>query len=293
MSSNRKPSRQADNRDKLKRQIEILALVLGAPGEHSVGDMAEFFDVEEITIHRDLRDLRSQGFQLHSSRKKLGLAHSLTRAEQNSFLASYLPMCGTAVGFPKNITFTTKKMGEKALPVFSSLVRGIERQHVLEIHYYKAVDNKTVIRRVRPYHLFATMRDWRMVGWSDGFFKQFLVDNISRVRILEEKFEIDPAYNIEQMFQQAWETYQVDRPKIVKLKFSKDVVPIVRSRVWSEQQVLEDQGDGSVVLTFPVGGLEEIAGWVMGWGQSVSVLSPPKLREMLLEMARGIISQNT
>ena len=58
-----------DFKIKFKRQIEILGLCLSKSYEGmSVSDLADKFSVEELTIKRDLNDLRASGIAIHSQK---------------------------------------------------------------------------------------------------------------------------------------------------------------------------------------------------------------------------------
>ena len=60
-----------DFKIKFKRQIEILGLCLAKNYEGmTLSDFAELFGVEELTIKRDLNDLRSAGLMIHSAKGK-------------------------------------------------------------------------------------------------------------------------------------------------------------------------------------------------------------------------------
>ena len=58
-----------DIRAKLKRQSEILGLILSDKKSISVADLAFKYGCEELTIKRDLKELRSTGIDIHSSGK--------------------------------------------------------------------------------------------------------------------------------------------------------------------------------------------------------------------------------
>ena len=61
-----------DFQSKFKRQIEILGLCLSEETKKPIitFDLAEYFQVEELTIKRDLQDLRSYGIDIHSHKEQ-------------------------------------------------------------------------------------------------------------------------------------------------------------------------------------------------------------------------------
>ena len=147
-----------------------------------------------------------------------------------------------------------------------ALVNAIEDHREIEIEYLKLADNTMIRRRLQPYRLFPTIRDWRLVAKSDGIFKQFIVDNITAIKKVDHRFSPDKTFSLQNMFVHAWEIYRGKEPIVVKLLFSKEMSPIVMKKVWSENQMLETLPNGKVCLTVQIGDIEEMVGWVMSWG---------------------------
>ncbi len=276
----------------IRRQIEIISLVDTTDQSYSVADLCEYFDVEVATIQRDLRELRSQGFRIHSARNRLMLAEPLSIEGYNRLLSIYLPLSYSAIGFPKNISLTTKKLKRNSLRMFVALVKAIEDQQTIEISYYKVYDDETVLRRVEPYQLLPTTKDWRLIGKSEGIYKQFFVDNILQIRATVERFKRDPAFDSRSMFTEAWEMFRSQKSVVVRLLFSRRVARVIRNRIWSETEELTGQKGGAVLLTLRVTDLDEIVGWVMGWGSNVRVISPHHLEVSVKKRAHQILSHD-
>lgn len=279
------------NTKKLKRQIEILALVERNPKKYSIADLCSEFGVEVATIQRDLRELRSYGSHIHSTKNKLSLLQSLRLTDYNELLGLYLSLSTGAVGFPKSIPIVTKKLKEKSLHTFVTLVRAIERSEVVEMDYVRVGETTPNTRRVEPYHLIPTTKDWRLIARSDGIFKQFFVDNIRRVATTGNRYKKED-FDLRKFFLSAWETFRLDEPTTVRLLFSKDVASIVKDRIWSETQEVDEQKNGAVLITIQVGGIEEIVGWVMGWGKEVEVMEPEELRQLTTQRAREVVAKH-
>lgn len=48
-------------------------------------------------------------------------------------------------------------------------------------------------------------------------------------------------------------------------------------------QKVHKNKDGSVTFHFQIDGLNEIVRWILGWGNRVKVIQPPKLRKMVID----------
>jgi len=274
----------------LKRQIEILSLVEEFPSQFSKHDLCAKFNIELATVNRDLHSLRAQGFPLYSVKKKLVLEKALTNSEYTKLLSMYLPISHDAVAYPKNLSLTTKKMGKRSLATFVSLVKAIEEKREIEIEYYKLYDKVIVPRRLQPYVLFPHTREWMLIAKSGTMFKHFYVDNILRLKLLDGKFVRDKNFDAQKMYLNSWDIFQSTEPTTVKLLFSKQVATLIKSKVWSETQTLDEQNDGSVLLTVRVSSPEEeMLGWIMSWGGDVEILAPMELKKMVKERAKQIL----
>ncbi|MCJ7774452.1 MAG: WYL domain-containing protein [Desulfobacterales bacterium] len=62
-------------------------------------------------------------------------------------------------------------------------------------------------------------------------------------------------------------------------------------KIWHESQVLKKLPDGSLEMTFKVAGLDEIRQWVMGFGPEATVLSPDKLKDMVVNGLKKSLAQ--
>jgi predicted DNA-binding transcriptional regulator YafY len=66
-----------------------------------------------------------------------------------------------------------------------------------------------------------------------------------------------------------------------RLRFSAEVAPYIRERVWHPSQVLRELPAGGLELTFSCSPSYEGTAWVSSWGKNVEVLEPEGLRRDL------------
>jgi predicted DNA-binding transcriptional regulator YafY len=79
----------------------------------------------------------------------------------------------------------------------------------------------------------------------------------------------------------------MDDPVYVRIRFSADQARYIRERRWADEQTLEDEGDGAVILSLHTSGWWDVKRWVLSFGCSAEVLEPEDLRN---EMLKGIIA---
>ena len=65
-----------------------------------------------------------------------------------------------------------------------------------------------------------------------------------------------------------------EAPQEIQLQVSADVAHFFQESQWHSSQQITPQKDGSLLVTFKAGGVQEIAWWVLSWGKEVKVLGP-------------------
>lgn len=272
-----------------RRQIEILSLIQQRPGQLAHEDLCEEFKVEIATINRDIKALKNAGIEIISRKKKLRLKGSLKQEHYYQLLSGYLAVSGHVIGYPKSIQNVCRKLKDKTLIVFRSLVYGIEHRRVLTITYKKMYYGEIVKRTIEPYDIIPAFHDWRLIAFSDGIFKQFLVDNIQDIEIHEETFIRNESYNVDDVFRNSITYWTGGEEYTVVLRFNRSAAKLVRDTIWSEHQEVERLPGGKVQLTLKVNSIPHIGNWVMGWGGAVEVVKPARLRKFIERQAREVL----
>ena len=276
---------------KEQRQVEIVSLAQSKQKKYSVTDLCAEFGLEVATIHRDLNDLRTLGIPIHSMAKKVQLDRKLSEKQIQILLARYLAAVGETIGYPKNISLTVKKLKEKSIDTIVALVNAIMKRRLLKISYYKKYSNETVERIIEPYELIPTSKEWRLIARSDGYYKQFLVENILSVTTMSQKFIRSMDYDSIDFFRHSFNYWRGDKDFDVTLEFDTGSAAVIACEIWSENQELDRRGDGSVVLTMRVNALEQVGDWVMSWDRHVRVIEPRELKDYVVKKANMIIEK--
>lgn len=136
-----------------------------------------------------------------------------------------------------------------------------------------------------PYRIRAVQGGVYSVGRVPAYPKDIATLALERIRlidVLEETFTVDPSFDPKryetEAFGVAW-----GKPMTVVVRFQADQAPYVREREWHPTQRFRTLPDGRLEMTFRAGGEFEIVRWVLGWGDAVEVIQPPRLRAVVLE----------
>lgn len=128
---------------------------------------------------------------------------------------------------------------------------------------------------VDPYRLLLHQFGLYVVGYSHraAAIRMFAVERIVSAEVLEDRFNLPEDLKLDQIHENLFGL--IDEPvQTVRIQFTPDVAYLVKERCWHPSQKNEVQKDGSVIVTFTAGGMEELAAWVLSWGQEAKVLEP-------------------
>lgn len=80
-------------------------------------------------------------------------------------------------------------------------------------------------------------------------------------------------------------------PFTVQTQFFPPAATYVGERIWSQEQLIVPQSDGSILLTFTAQSEMEVVKWILGFGQEAKLITPEHLRAQLIEELRVAMSR--
>jgi len=176
-------------------------------------------------------------------------------------------------------------------PLLEKLRRATrERRRVALI--YRGRDQPESLRRdVDPYALVHRWGWWYGIGYCHlrGAIRTFRVDRIVELTLLDETFETLADFDIQEYL--AAEPHTQPRVQ-VRLRFAPGAALLALDdrAFWD---TVDEQPDGSVIVTFATPNLEGAARAALSYGSHAIVLEPDELRRLVSERARAITAQYT
>jgi predicted DNA-binding transcriptional regulator YafY len=281
-----------DLKSKLKRQIEILGIILsqnyGMPLK--TFDLADMFRVEELTIKRDLQDLRASGIKIHSEKKRgVNIYGILDEKKLRELIHQYSALTSAESGVEKSTSLLVKRLGEKALANIITLQMCIEKNSIAAIDYEKESDELEFGRKICPVLIFERDNYWRVLAVNNDRLKQFHLNKIIEVRETKKSFKPVSSEKIEDVFKHSWRSWIGDKTFNVKLRFSANWSERIKPKQLMDNESFKQNADGSVSYETTVNSLEEIAGWIASRGEGITVLEPDELKAKVIELAKGVL----
>jgi predicted DNA-binding transcriptional regulator YafY len=157
----------------------------------------------------------------------------------------------------------------------------IVEHRLIELEYYKANEDEISLRTVEPYALNNGLEGWYVASYDpdrEGM-RHFRLDRIKTARIRKKTFaprpEVDPAAEVE-----GWlRTGEVPASRAARVWVSPE-----RAR-WAREarRVVEEWGDGSVVVELSFAGVDWLVREILKEAGDAAVLEPADARETVRE----------
>jgi predicted DNA-binding transcriptional regulator YafY len=149
--------------------------------------------------------------------------------------------------------------------------RGNPREHLVEPY--------GLLYGQRPYLLAASIGKPDAAVWR--------LDRILEAEVTEQPFTPRPGFELPSLAAQSFGVWR-EAPVEVVLRFDAQVAREVRQWVFHPSQRQEPQPDGSLVVRFTAGGLDEMTHHFATWGEMVEVIAPDALRERLAALGAAL-----
>jgi predicted DNA-binding transcriptional regulator YafY len=279
-----------DYRDTFKRQAEIVGLCIGQPYQYHVADFEMMFGCESVTITRDLRALRTQGIDIHSTKQGVKIDGEIPRPVLEAIILQYVGIAESSGKYDKATALLIQRLGARALPNTVSLQRAIEEAKIVCIDYEKSLGQSDKSRVIKPLMLYQNDGEWRLIALHEEKMKQFLLAKIRNVIRTEKTFDRSAIHKARKMLQYSWNSWLGEDRIEIQIELSKDMMKLLSHKRYTEDQRFVKKHDGSAVLEATVSSLLEVAGWVVSRGRGVKVLQPEELKNIVIGLAKDTLS---
>ncbi|HUF08616.1 MAG TPA: WYL domain-containing protein [Rhodothermales bacterium] len=165
--------------------------------------------------------------------------------------------------------------------LLSDLERAVAESRAVRMDYYSNSRAELTDRTVEPYTLLGYQGKWYLVAYCrlrEGM-RDFRLDRIRKYRVLNERVDRDPKFDLEAYLGPAFGMFRGDRTYAVHVRFSPYQARWIREEIWHESQILTQHPDGGLDVRFQATGLPDLARWVLSYGGECEVVSPKVLRE--------------
>ncbi len=276
--------------NKIKRQIEIVGLCIETGAPLKPVDLAVMYDCEELTIKRDLQELRSYDIPIHSTKGKgVCLDRHLDASKLKQLIVQYIGIANSQRAYDRATNLVVYKLKERALAILVTIQRSVESTTSVLIDYVKESNEKEAGIEIFPLQIFQSDGYWRVLALHERRIKQYHITKLMKVRQTERKFKRPPQEEIDNMFRYSFKSWVGADTFKIKLLLSEPWINRIKPTQLFESQKMSENNNGTATLEATVNSLTEVASWVVSRGAGVKVLEPVQLKRQVIEMATGAL----
>jgi len=194
-----------------------------------------------------------------------------------------------ALGEAQGFAFRAGPRPRVDAALLGALQDAILAQRFVRVRHRKAPDERASWQRVGPLGFLYGSQHY-LVAWSERR-RQIVLFRLSRideVQKLDEPFDAPDGFDLDAYARRSFGVFQ-EEPVDVAWRFRPGVAAEARECCFHPDQVVEPQRDGSLIVRFRAGGVQEMAWYLLTWGKDVQVLEPAELRREIAKWSiRGL-----
>ena len=159
---------------------------------------------------------------------------------------------------------------------------------IVEVRYLAQSTGRQSRQRIEPYGLLYGNRAF-LVGRTDWTREMRLwrLANVSDACVTADIFRRDPDFDLESYARRSFGTFQED-PVNVVLRFAAQAKRDAAAFLFHPSQCVEENADGTLMVRFTAGGIDEMCWHLFTWGDNVTVEQPARLRQRLAAICAGL-----
>jgi len=116
------------------------------------------------------------------------------------------------------------------------------------------------------------------------------VERIQEIKGTDQTFEYPKDFEPQELLSSAFDIVYAE-PLDVKIWFSAEQARYIKERQWSKTQTIEEQEDGSIILSMSTSGWWDVKSWVLSYGANAKVLAPKELMDEIFQELCSASSQ--
>ena len=186
------------------------------------------------------------------------------------------------------LSFEKRLYKEAAPELLWPLVTAIAEERLCVVRYTAARPDAAAKEiRLLPLKLFVHDRALYLHAYVPKH-RSVITLNLQRMKALKvtsERARPPKGYHPSKWEAGAFGVYYSEKESSYRLRFSREIAPLIRERTWHPTQKLSALPGGGVELSFTTGASPEVTAWVASWREHVEVLAPESLRAELRALA--------
>ncbi len=176
--------------------------------------------------------------------------------------------------------------------IIDDLTEAMLQQKTCRVEYHSFNDDKIKNFKIDPLKFF----DWKgglylfVRTTTYGHIRMLAVERIEKLEIGKISFDYPDDFKPEELLDEAFGVVY-DDPITVKILFGADQARYIRERTWAKSQKINEQKDGSIILTMKTSGWWDVRQWLLSFGPDAELLEPKEKREEMKGLTEDMIAK--
>lgn len=254
------------------RRSELLARIL--TGEKlTKTKVAEDYNVEEITISRDLQYFRSLGIEAFSRKNGIKIFNIPDRNTLTNLAAEYFALKMNSDYFTKSMKVFSR-VDSNFYQHIVILTKAIKELRIVKLTYQRLSDDEVKEYTLKPIRLVESDKNWILhaIKQDEIILQLFYLSRIISLQITNKKFTLPSEINANK------EIYEI------VLRFSPEVENEIYYKIWFDEFEITKDKDGYIILKTWQPITNKLAAWCVSWWDKIIILKPKQLKNHISQM---------
>jgi predicted DNA-binding transcriptional regulator YafY len=191
--------------------------------------------------------------------------------------------------------FICKTIGSKNYAGKENIIRKLTESMLnrtsCRITYHAFYKDKIEAEEIGPLHFFENKGGLYLFALKlkTRKVRTYAVERIRSIRSLNGNVNYPESFNPQAILNSAFDLIHGE-PVAVKIFFSPSEARYIREKVWSENQHIQENPDGSLILSMETSGKRDVKRWVMSFGKEARLLRPADMRDEIQEELEEILA---
>lgn len=190
----------------------------------------------------------------------------------------------------ETVSFKQGRLSNQDESTLRIAIKGALEKRTLVFRYKKPTSKTTDTRNVRPYHVTNYLGKWYLLAWDiqREAMRTFLLARASDLELQNETFDLPEDFSVDDYLWSSFGIWSSSGQFEVAVRIAPGLADYISENIWHPTQVIEPADDGSLLLRFELGSLDEIAQWILSWGAQAVAIEPPALKRLVKKRAQAI-----
>jgi predicted DNA-binding transcriptional regulator YafY len=189
------------------------------------------------------------------------------------------------------VTFISDQVGQINLKVFETIFKALQKKQTLSFDYRALENSDSHKRQVDPYHAICQRGNWYFIGYCH--YKKaprlFAFSRVKNASLTKDHYEIPEDFKPDDFFdKEIGVNITTQKPFTIELEFEKEIALYALERQWHSTQTVRENEDGSIYVKFTTTQVPEVLRLVLAQKETVKVLAPLELIEIVKSTAEKI-----